>query len=128
MTTQEDVAVTIKQGMIAHTKLDQALRELEDLKKRYADCMSKYVQDERDMAEAKLEEAQANLQEKDNQLELQEKSIKGAKHINSRMFNAGHPTTNVSNIFVHEYNQLMLLKAPHHMWLTVKNSASWLTF
>jgi len=44
------------------------------------------------------------------------------------MFNVGHQTTTVFNVFMHEYSQLMLLKALHHVWITVKNNASWLTF
>ena len=115
MTTREDVAQTIKQGLIAQAKLDQALRELEELKKRYADCVPKVVQDERDVVEADLEEAQANLEDKERQIETLETNIKGARHISSWMFNAGHPTATAFNVFVHEYSQLMLLKAPHHV-------------
>ena len=46
MTTREDVAHTIKQGLIAQARLDQALKELEDLKVKYVECVPKTVQDE----------------------------------------------------------------------------------
>ena len=128
MTTREDVAQTIKQGLIAQAKLDQALKELNDLKARYSDCVPKTVQEERDAAEADLEEAHANLEEKERQVDNLESSILGARLISTRIFNAGQPTATVFNVFVHEYSQLMLLKAPHNVWRTTKNPASWVNF
>ena len=89
MTTREDMALTIKQGLIAQAKLYQALKELEDLKSRYVDYVPKTVQDERDVTKVNLEEAQDKLEDRERQIEDLETSIQGARHIISRMFNVG---------------------------------------
>jgi multidrug efflux pump subunit AcrA (membrane-fusion protein) len=128
MTSREDVAQTIKDGLIAKARLEQALKQIEDLKARHTGCVPKEVQMERDMAEADLEDAQLKLEEKDSMLDSLGSNILGARVISTRIFNAGQPTATVYNVFVHEYSQLMLLKAPPEMWKTTRATADWVSF
>jgi hypothetical protein len=44
------------------------------------------------------------------------------------MFNAGQPEGTVYNIFVYEYNQLLLIKAAPNMWVEATSEEAWREF
>ena len=126
--TKEELKRRIQEGMILKDQLIKTNKTLEEYKEKYYDVVPSSVLEENNALEEELEQANASLAEKEEELAKWELLSIGVRVMSGRAFNAGQPYGTLYNIFVYEYSRFLMTDAPLDIWSEKISSSTWMDF